>query len=175
MSPKGHSTSQGCLRTRRCSFGLNSGRKSSCPRTQQHHQSPGGLQHQLHKSWGRPSFPNQPHCAGDKDLQSPLPQEVPPLHGTELIPQDGAGASTGRALGGSSRVISGLSEQRMELQSPQPPPQPALGGIKGEKRSKAQCHVKSRSPSSSSSSCATRRGRNSSVGWETAGLEGDSV
>lgn len=59
---------------------MSSDSKSSCPRTwQQHHHSLGGLRKQLllQKSWERPSFPNQPHFAGDKDGGNP---RFPPHH-----------------------------------------------------------------------------------------------
>lgn len=181
-SPKGWAQST----FRGCPLGMNSGRKGSCPRTQQHHQSPGGLQHQLQKSWEIPRFPNQLHSAGDKKWGSlSLPSHSRSHISTVMAmgalggssSQDGARASTGRALGGSSKGHLWPFRAEEKPESPEPPSsdgaaasppcpasQPAPAGIEGEKRSKAQCHAKSRSLASSSSFCATSKARSSSVG-----------
>lgn len=147
---------------------------------------PGGPQHQLQKSWERPSFPNQPHSAGDKERGTFSLPSHSRSHISTVLDTGAQGwqahpprIEQAPALGGpreaAPRVIHGFQgrEQSQRALSPHPgcsiptvPSAPASTTRQdkgGEKRKEAQCHAKSRSPSSSSFH-VTSRARNSSVG-----------
>lgn len=141
---------------------------------------------------GKTKFPNHPILQGIKgeNPQPPLPQQVPHLRSDgcrtarRLILPGWSTCQRWESLGGqlqeSLMALQGREwSQRalghhpgMGLQHPhraRPPSQP-WRDKGGKKRSKAQCHAKSRSPSSSSFR-ASRRARSSSVGREVTACD----